>query len=249
LSQWSGRKLLYIPTPGEIAAPLFWFEAESVVKDGDNKISQATDLSGNGHHGTATGAARPTYLPPSEGVNNHAAFGFNGTSEFFTLPAAISAALTGLDTPYSIGLALRYTGGNGTLFAVASSSSDNPFDRVRLDTAVITKERRNNGGVNAEVVYANDLAVGDIATFSGAFSGTTWTAHMNGARMVNEYDANANGILNLNIAAVGCLLRAAATSFYAGVMSEIIVYPSILNSAQLQALANFFVRKYIDSQQ
>lgn len=67
--------------PTDIASLVVMLEAENDTQSyaNNDKVGQATDLSGNGNHFTASGTARPTYKTSQ--VNGKATYRFAGTPE------------------------------------------------------------------------------------------------------------------------------------------------------------------------
>lgn len=220
-----GKKVSRPFVPTLVSGLQLWLDASDVttITHSGNAVSQWNDKSTHARHVSQGGAStlRPTY----DGANGK--IGFDGGDYLYNTSPFMYA--NGKIAIYAV---LKIPAANGTNFlAEGSSSSNNPVyipcqvkaGSTNSDIASMARNDANttlsaNNIGNGATAYDNTKRIVRLCD-----SGTTFTAHVNGAQSSTIVDYVRSGTLTLNRFAVGTLLRASASGYLIGDIYEIIV--------------------------
>ncbi|MCE2895087.1 MAG: hypothetical protein LW721_11645, partial [Flammeovirgaceae bacterium] len=211
---------------GSSATNRFWLRADRLTGfiNGD-QVNTWTDQSGNLNN--ATGVNGPTYvLNGSAGLPS---INFNGTNQHYTVSSL--AALT-----------------QGEIFLVSKINNDPPAAGQsglwRLGNSANTHYPWVDGNIydefgtnstknNIAAPPLNQLRIYNVRSAAG-----NWANRLDGSALFST------GSNTVSFSATPWIARNAASNYFDGTMSEIILYNTVLNSAQRNIVENYLSSKY-----
>ena len=219
-------------------ASLYTDAGVTPVATSGQSIHQWKDLSGNGRHAIqATSGNRPTWIAPASGQNGLGLVSFNGSTSYVSVSIPFA-------TPY-------------TVMAVLKQKRNTQVDRLLNATDLSTSTTRLWLGS-----YQGNYG-GQVSTASGSWNGgaltyTPTTSIYNAFRRVYQTnDGTATGLVPYVSGTALTGIQGAMTSFTtlmigAGPvgqyglfdLGELIVYPSVLNSADLATVGDYLKSKW-----
>ena len=223
--------------PTDIAGCELWLDAEQgVYKDAgttlaanNETVQQWNDQSGNGNHvSQSTAVNRPTYK--TSGINSKASIDFDGIGDFMDSTTPVVSA-------------------PNTVFAVFNQTTNTINGGVVWDSDSGDRHNffwRNSSGfyeaaaVNAEVTTISTLTADYIAAV--VYNGASSSIHMNGADVGDgSVDLGSNSLNGITVGA----LRSNITGWYMdGQIAELVVYNSVLSTADRQAVETYLADKW-----
>ena len=134
LARGGGGRPSAIWIPKDIPGLVAEFYSEFVVKDGGNLVSQLTDQSGQGNHGTrTTDADKPLWVDAQ--LNGYPAIRFDGLDDSFLCPAP-SSTWAGVNAPFSVFAVLkRHTNAINTMVVGANDGGGSKAIQVYMGPA------------------------------------------------------------------------------------------------------------------
>ena len=213
-----------IPTP-IFPNPTLWLRADAgVVKDGDDKVSQWQDQSGNDYH-AEQGSQSLKPLLVDVGVNGKPVLRFDGSQ---SLLIYFPVTFTNPYTFFIVGKS-DYSGSSNSWFF--SGEGDFPA----LFQFASSNLRFNGGnGIN----YPKTSPWGDYYLYSINFNGGDSSAFENGIPIISG-NLGTSSFSNLRIGA-----RNNGAERLVGDISEIIIYNSPFSDPQRQSVENYLMAKY-----
>ncbi|MFA6288985.1 MAG: LamG-like jellyroll fold domain-containing protein [Opitutaceae bacterium] len=224
-----------------------WYRAdEGVIKDGDNKVSLWTDLSGHGFHVVQTDDAswRPDYVAAA--MNGHPAMAYDGTgrmaltsetpvdiqagSSDITVIAVVKPKTTQSTNSTLLNLGWIYDGDAYGFWWFADEAN-----RAALFWKNNVGDWRNTPGSRA--------IAEQVQILSSVKSGTSAEDYLNGAMQgTSAVDAD----MHQAVLAALTVGNAGSPYFsYHGQIAEILVYNRALNNTERQAIETALMAKYI----
>jgi hypothetical protein len=176
-------------------------------------------------------------------INGKNGLTFNGTSNLLRCDG-LAAAISGDDKPLSAFVVFKPENSlsAGTTFSFANSANS---------TALFMHD--NGAGINFRVTKRDDAtgliqasttisALNAVSVLSMSCAGTTLKAFKDGVSFYNS--TFNNGLTTLNTFAIGARPSLALSSFFNGVISEVIIYNRALTDAQITYVNGYLFRKY-----
>ncbi|HWK06561.1 MAG TPA: T9SS type A sorting domain-containing protein [Puia sp.] len=237
---------------------VIWLNANkstSITQNGANKVSQWSDLSGNGYSFVQATAANAPVYGATTGPNSRPALTFASTSSQYlstpTLPASIS--YTGGTSSFSVasfsasqtaqGWQRIYDFGNGQasnniLFGRDGSSANFAYESWNGGSGDQTYTSNNpivNGSNNIYEAVQQAGTVGSTSAVSHYMGGATMTSTGAAGSSITWVPTAVNRTSNF----IG-RSNWAADNYFSGTMSEILFYKASMNTTQRTILENYF---------
>jgi hypothetical protein len=223
-----------------------WYQAGlGVTKDGANKVSAWTDLSGNGSHVVQTISASRQPVWAAAALNGQPAVAFDGTSLLATAAAVdvqagsndvtvIAVAAPGATQQASSSLVdLSADTSRGFVLGQAGGST-NQYQLWWMDAA-------QSGWQSSPVLGA---AAGRVQVLSVVKSGTVATGYLNGTAQGTSTVAAA---MWDPVAALAVGSRASGSYGFTGQIAEVLVYNRALTDPERAQLETALTTKYVSS--
>lgn len=240
----TGARVGFKPT--DYPGCILWLESESVTgldtSTSTNRVTQWTDLSGNGNNATqSTLANEPAYGLTKQ--NGYKTVRFDAAQRLLFGSTSITNVTNGNDTPYSVFMVSKQdASGNDIAFAWGNSTNAGPLVTFRTFITPNYREIRvddTGGSSNANISGAGSTSW-QLMRF--LFSGTSWIGGVNGSATTGNQDV---GSITLNVCTIGAFGRNGgfATGF-TGDMLALIVYNRQVLTADSLMINNYLNGKY-----
>ena len=223
--------------PTQISGCVLWLDANdnTTVTLSGSTVTQINDKSGNSNN-TSSSTGTVTYA--AGGLNSRPAFSFNATGGFRG-PTSITGTTLTAFTVATLNSGVNY---NGRLFGLANATQN---DYAYATTCV--PFFCLNGGPNISG-YRNGYMGYKTNTFDTPFIGTSQFTGSSNSTSLNGTPgtaaADANGSFSITKYGFGCEgLSDAGVNWY-GYCSEIILYNSLLSTAQQQQVEGYLAQKW-----
>lgn len=225
-----------------VSSLVLWLDANQVTGTNGSTITSWNDQSGYGNNFTVGNGA----VFNTSGVNGYPTFTFNGTSHYFERP--FSASLS--PNTFTIFSANNVTS-SGSYKAVISNRDDLAGAETRGFILYSIPTTNNWSFWNGHATIAWEQTGGTTST-AGAWASITaeYQAGANGKNLYinNSLNATSSHTLNSNTSQpirVGAgQNESTPLFFFQGQMGEVIVYNTVLNSAQRIIVNNYLAAKY-----
>lgn len=177
-------------------------------------------------------------------INGKNGLTFNGTSNLLRCDG-LAAAISGDDKPLSAFVVFKpenSLGATSTTFSFANSANNLVFfnhDNGTSNGFRVFKRDDASTLVNATTTVS---ALNAVSVLSMSCAGTTLKAFKNGVSFYNS--TFNNGLTTVNTFAIGARPSLTFTSFFNGVISEVIIYNRALTDAQITFVNRYLFRKY-----
>ena len=229
--KFNSGEVIEISEGSPIPIPTLWLSAGvGIVKDGDDKVSQWQDKSGNDYHAEQEAQAnKPTWQ--DNALNNRPCLHFNGSSNFLT------GLMDSSEHPLTIFCVWeKYNTSKAALFSNITALT---HDTILVGNYGIPPNSTSlQGGSSNYVNYPKDNPFPYKLT-TGVFNTALSRIYENGTLMgsgslnnntINEYEIGRGRINGLG---------------YSGInVAEIIFYNSLLSDTQRQSVENYLMNKY-----
>ena len=230
------KRLPFKPT--DIGGCQLWLDASdsTTISLTGSTVTQINDKSGNSNN-TSSSTGTVTYA--AGGLNSRPAFSFNATGGFRG-PTSITGTTLTAFTVATLNSGVNY---NGRLFGLANATQN--------DYAYATTGQPffcRNGGPNVSGYRNNTYMSYQINTFDTPFIGTSQFTGSSNSTSINGTPgtavADANGSFSITKYGFGCEgLSDAGVNWY-GYCSEMILYNSLLSTAQRQQVESYLAQKW-----
>ena len=224
--------------PTDIGGCQLWLDASdtATISLTGSTVTQINDKSGNSNN-TSSSTGTVTYA--AGGLNSRPAFSFNATGGFRG-PISITGTTLTAFTVATLNSGVNY---NGRLFGLANATQN--------DYAYATTGQPffcRNGGPNVSGYRNNTYMSYQINTFDTPFIGTSQFTGSSNSTSINGTPgtavADANGSFSITKYGFGCEgLSDAGVNWY-GYCSEMILYNSLLSTAQRQQVESYLAQKW-----
>lgn len=211
-----------------VAGPLIWLDANQEVFANNDPVGQFTDRSGNGNHFTASGTARPTFKTGR--INGRPSVLADGVDDGMLL------ASLGAQTAWSVffvGCLASYTAGAPTIVAVDDYNPDGTYFLFQQANSLVANVNANSGAITQVA-----STVGVKRAFKITGNGTTGTIRA---------DDNSNGSTSANYSKASApmrLFRRGDGQYVNYEISELLMYPSVLNATDATTIWTYFNTRY-----
>ncbi len=236
-------------SPLDLAGLGLWLDSSnstSVTKDGSNLVSQWTDLSGNGHNFTGSGAAKP--LCEANQLNGNPGIYFDGSNDFLTATGQIISAASasyiyvifkqngwGADTYPRMLKLLSNTAANS--FSIGWPQSDTSYGPTQLSC-----------GDYKKLTYIADTSVHKLLVEyngSGINPTSSWSLKMDGSAMTFGTTPGGLPTYTVSSSLLGCSETAGSNfQFWKGHIFEVIAGIGTLTTDELDNLAAYVLQKW-----
>lgn len=201
-------------------------------------LGNTNDSSSSGNTGTIVGS--PTLVSDHAGTPN-SAYSFNGAS-YVSVAHNSNLPIFSHTSPFSVAFWVKGSGASmpsdARVFAEGSSVSNNPlFTFSVVNTTKLRTLLRNEAGTFVLDVWS----AADV--FDDAWHHIVWAENGNSARLYidgnldNAFTYTAQSLGTFNRTTIGALVRAGATNFFTGSISDVRLYQRQLTLADAVSLA------------
>ena len=221
-----GDNAVYTIPTAILPLPTLWLRADAgIVKDGDDKVSQWQDQSGNNYHAEQeTQANKPLLV--SDDLNGKPVLRFDGANDFMQVDFQQSFAQP--NTYFIVGR------------VAASSGAPHPFVGGNPGQIVSTLDSQTMGYYSGSWRTYTKPSPFDYHAFTAIFDGNNSQFYENGLlKLTTNPGANAQS----QIMFIGRYI-ASSTEYLNGDIAEIIFYNSLLSDPQRQSVENYLINKY-----
>jgi hypothetical protein len=232
--------------PTAITGLVGWYDADDLtsISQTAGKVDQWSDKSGNSNHATQTSSARPDLVPNTATGNTRGAISFAGAQHWLACNG-LAATFSGANLPYTIfAVAKQNTQGSvNDLFCASNSGSNRPLRNLfKATPAILRSTEGNNAGSSASVSDSNvGLLNFDVVAVRG--SGTSSQLFVNGTQTATN--ATSLGATTINQCVIGARrILTTMSSFWDGLISEILIYNSALSDADIARANNYLQVKH-----
>jgi len=237
------------PVTGGLVLRLDASEADSILKDGANRVSQWNDLSVSGNHATqATLANRPVWV--DNVLAGKPVIRFDGSDDYLAANT-VASFLSGEDAPYSALAVIRRSTADrqDAIYSFGLSTSTTPVINARTTSGADTTPnqlrvlRRDNGNTLKDA-RGGEIGI-DPTIISIADSGTLLNAYHDGTRIITNADVNV-GTITLDLFSVG-VTRIGSSFFHylSGDIAEILIYNRALSDSEREAVEQYLRVKWL----
>jgi hypothetical protein len=211
--------------------PRAWYNAESVIKDSSNSVSQMNDLSGNNYHLQQPIAAKQPLWTDNQ-LNGKPVISFDGIDDFMTVnfgqtfeqPNTFFIVFSSETAPNSAAGIFDGITDHGAVFTI---SSDNTLVAISSNSTTINQIKYNKTSpfnyILSSIIYNNTNSV-----------------------LLENGVVKDSGILdNLGFSDLQIGRRTWLNTTYSKVnIAELIFYDRLLNSRERQYIENYLMNKY-----
>jgi len=230
------KRLPFKPT--DIGGCQLWLDASdsTTISLTGSTVTQINDKSGNSNN-TSSSTGTVTYT--AGGLNSRPAFSFNATGGFRG-PISITGTTLTAFTVATLNSGVNY---NGRLFGLANATQNDYAYATTCEPFFCL-----NGGPNISGYRNNTYMSYKTNTFNTAFIGTSQFTGSSNITSVNGTPGtavtDANGSFSITKYGFGCEgLSDAGVNWY-GYCSEMILYNSLLSTAQRQQVESYLAQKW-----
>ena len=230
------KRLPFKPT--DIGGCQLWLDASdsTTISLTGSTVTQINDKSGNSNN-TSSSTGTVTYA--AGGLNSRPAFSFNATGGFRG-PTSITGTTLTAFTVATLNSGVNY---NGRLFGLANATQNDYAYATTCEPFFCL-----NGGPNISGYRNNTYMSYKTNTFNTAFIGTSQFTGSSNITSVNGTPGtavtDANGSFSITKYGFGCEgLSDAGVNWY-GYCSEMILYNSLLSTAQRQQVESYLAQKW-----
>ncbi|MCA6433349.1 MAG: hypothetical protein IM574_07040, partial [Cytophagales bacterium] len=211
---------------GSSATNRFWLRADKLVgfNNGD-PVNTWTDQSGNANN--ANGVNGPTYV--LNGSAGLPAINFNGTTQHYTVTSLAALTQGEIFLVSKINNDPPAAGQSGLWRLGNSSNTHFPWINGNIYDEFGTNSRKDN----IAVPPLNQLRIYNVRSASG-----NWANRLDGAVLFST------GSNTVSFSATPLIGQNASGNYFDGTMSEIILYNTVLNTAQRNIVENYLSSKY-----
>ena len=224
--------------PTDIGGCQLWLDASdtATISLTGSTVTQINDKSGNSNN-TSSSTGTVTYA--AGGLNSRPAFSFNATGGFRG-PTSITGTTLTAFTVATLNSGVNY---NGRLFGLANATQNDYAYATTCEPFFCL-----NGGPNISGYRNNTYMSYKTNTFNTAFIGTSQFTGSSNITSVNGTPGtavtDANGSFSITKYGFGCEgLSDAGVNWY-GYCSEMILYNSLLSTAQRQQVESYLAQKW-----
>ena len=224
--------------PTDIGGCQLWLDASdtATISLTGSTVTQINDKSGNSNN-TSSSTGTVTYT--AGGLNSRPAFSFNATGGFRG-PISITGTTLTAFTVATLNSGVNY---NGRLFGLANATQNDYAYATTCEPFFCL-----NGGPNISGYRNNTYMSYKTNTFNTAFIGTSQFTGSSNITSVNGTPGtavtDANGSFSITKYGFGCEgLSDAGVNWY-GYCSEMILYNSLLSTAQRQQVESYLAQKW-----
>ena len=224
--------------PTDIGGCQLWLDASdtATISLTGSTVTQINDKSGNSNN-TSSSTGTVTYA--AGGLNSRPAFSFNATGGFRG-PISITGTTLTAFTVATLNSGVNY---NGRLFGLANATQNDYAYATTCEPFFCL-----NGGPNISGYRNNTYMSYKTNTFNTAFIGTSQFTGSSNITSVNGTPGtavtDANGSFSITKYGFGCEgLSDAGVNWY-GYCSEMILYNSLLSTAQRQQVESYLAQKW-----
>jgi hypothetical protein len=224
-------------SPSDLPNLVLWLNASTLALNDNDTVATWNDSSGLGNNASQSNSAKRPIYKASSGPGGKPSVQFDGTNYCMagntsitgtTLTAFAVLTMSNTTSDYGRALSLGATGNpdyNSALYCVAIGRND-LFARLYAF-------RNNSNGSQANVSYDTGYV------FDTIFDGVNNTSYLNGTAQASAASAGTFGIANYGLGG-----DVNGTTFWAGYISEIVVYSSALSNTDRAKVEQYLGTKY-----
>lgn len=210
-----------------IAGPLIWLDANQEGYANDDPVGQLTDWSGNGNHFTSSASARPTFK--TNRINGRPSVLADGVDDGLLLASLGAQAAWSV---FFIGCLVSYTG-NKNILAV---------DDYNPDGTYILFQQSAPAAAN---VNANPGAISQVGSVAGAKTAFKITGNSTVGTLRASDNTGGSTSANYSKSSSPMRLFRRGDGLYANYeISELLMYPSVLNASDATTIWTYFNSRY-----
>lgn len=210
-----------------VAGPLIWLDANQETFANNDPVGQFTDWSGNGHHFTASGTARPTFK--TNRINSRPAVQADGVDDGMLLASLAAQTAWSL---FFVGRLVTNTGAKNIL-GIDDYGPDSGYILLQYDGGAAAQINANSGAINQAAMVA-----GTAQSYAVTGNATTGTIRSGN---------NSNGSTSANFSKASApfrLFRRGDGLYSNYEISELLFYGSVLNSTDRTTIWTYFNTRY-----
>lgn len=233
------------PAPAVTSGLRAWYRADvGVTKDGDNKVSQWTDVSGHGFHVVQVNDAGRQPLAVANAMNGNPVVQYDDSLKALVSPAPVDVAdgasnatiiaVVKPDAAAHYGGTIFYwdTDGNYNFGLSGSQGAANAYSMIWRD-----------GDGHARLSPALNAAAGSVQVLTTVKDGTAASGFINGAL---QGTAEVPATMNLQPSRLGVGNGAYPYYSFHGQIAEVLVYNRALTAAEREGIETALMAKYIN---
>jgi len=228
-----------VPTSGLTC----WYKADNGAILSSGSVTSWIDVSGSGSTASQTmSSAQPTYN--SSAINGLPAVVFNGSSDYFNMPAGFSNFASGV----SIFVVANPTASSpyyNNIFDFANTSNYgvSALSLVQPTGTTLTFELFDSGGNVTSVASSSAVTIGSYKLFEVTQDGTaTGTMYTNAVQIAQNTAMSSTSSLNPNYNFLAS--QVGGVNFFTGDIAEVLIYNRLLTNSQRLGVEQYLVGRY-----